>query len=41
MPGLREIVAHPNYIVLYRVTAASVEIVDVVHARREFPSSQE
>lgn len=35
--GLREIVAHPNYIILYRVTATSVEIVNVVHARRLFP----
>ncbi|WP_312283816.1 type II toxin-antitoxin system RelE/ParE family toxin [Candidatus Igneacidithiobacillus taiwanensis] len=39
IPGLREIIAHPNYIVFYRVTATSVEIVSVVHARREFPGS--
>lgn len=39
VPGLREIVAHPNYIVLYRVTATCIEVVSVVHARREFPSS--
>ncbi|OUI88673.1 plasmid stabilization protein ParE [Acetobacter persici] len=38
IPGLREIVAHPNYIVLYRVTSSSIEIVNVVHARRQFPS---
>lgn len=37
VPGLREIVAHPNYIVLYRVTSSSIEIVNVVHARRQFP----
>jgi toxin ParE1/3/4 len=37
VPGLREIVAHPNYIVLYRVTVSSVEIVSVVHSRRQFP----
>lgn len=37
IPGLREIVAHPNYIVLYRVTSSSIEIVNVVHARRQFP----
>ena len=36
-PGLREIVAHPNYIVLYRVTATCIEVVNVVHARRQFP----
>lgn len=37
MPGLREIVVHPNYIVLYCVTATCIEVVNVVHARREFP----
>lgn len=37
VPGLREIVAHPNYIILYHVTATCIEIVSVVHARREFP----
>jgi toxin ParE1/3/4 len=37
MPGLREIVTHPNYIVFYRVTATCIEVVNVVHARREFP----
>lgn len=36
--GLREIVAHPNYIVLYRVTSSHIEIVNVVHSRRQFPS---
>jgi transposase InsO family protein len=34
VPGLREIVAHPNYIVLYRVTATCIEIVIDVYARR-------
>lgn len=37
-PGMREIVAHPNYIVLYQVTTTCIEVVNVVHARREFPS---
>ena len=32
-PGLREIVAHPNYLVLYRI-----EVVAIVHSRREFPA---
>ena len=34
--GARELVAHPNYIVFYEVTD-KVEILAVVHARREFP----
>jgi toxin ParE1/3/4 len=37
VPGLREVVAHPNYVVLYRVAAACIEVVAVVHARRQFP----
>ncbi|HCQ0566105.1 type II toxin-antitoxin system RelE/ParE family toxin [Escherichia coli] len=37
--GLREIVVHPNYIVLYRVATSSIEIANVVHARRQFPFS--
>lgn len=39
-PATREIVAHPNYIVVYRVTIECIEVVNVVHARREFPSNQ-
>jgi len=38
VPGLREFVAHPNYAVLYRVTAMRIEIVNVVHVRRNYPS---
>lgn len=37
IPSMREIVAHPNYIVYYRVTASSIEVVNVIHTRREFP----
>ena len=39
IPGLREIIAHPNYIMLYRVLKDRIEVVNVVHARREFPPS--
>jgi len=39
VPGLREIVVHPNYIVLYRVKETCIEVINVVHARREFPGS--
>lgn len=35
--GTREAVAHPNYILIYRVTTQAVEILAVVHARREYP----
>jgi toxin ParE1/3/4 len=36
--GTREAVVHPNYILVYRVTADAVEVVNLVHARREYPS---
>lgn len=37
LPGLRKIVTHPRYIVFCQVTATSIKVVNVVHARREFP----
>lgn len=36
-PGLRGILAHP-YTVFYRVTEAAIEIVRVLHERRDFPA---
>ena len=36
-PGTREVVVHPNYILVYRVGADVIEIVAVVHARRNYP----
>jgi plasmid stabilization system protein ParE len=35
--GMRELIAHPNYIVIYQVRAADVRIVSVLHARQEYP----
>lgn len=32
----REIIVHPNYLVVYRVTDR-IEIVSVLHARQEYP----
>jgi toxin ParE1/3/4 len=37
VPGTRELVAHPNYIIIYRVLADRVEIVNVLHARQSYP----
>jgi len=37
MPAYREIVAHPNYLVFYRVLADKVQIEMVAHGRRNFP----
>lgn len=35
--GTRELVAHPNYIVVYRVTDDAIEIVSILHARQQYP----
>lgn len=35
--GTREAVVHPNYILVYRVTADLVEIVNLVHVRKSYP----
>ena len=35
--GTREIVAHPNYIVVYRVAADHVEVLGVMHSHQEYP----
>ncbi|MBD9588603.1 type II toxin-antitoxin system RelE/ParE family toxin [Pseudomonas sp. PDM03] len=36
VPNTREIVVHPNYLVVYRVTER-IEILSVLHARQEYP----
>lgn len=37
VPGTREIVVHPNYLVVYRVLADCIEVVSVMHAARQYP----
>ena len=37
IPGTREIVAHPNYIIVYRVTDTAIEVINVLHSRQEYP----
>jgi plasmid stabilization system protein ParE len=36
-PNTREAVAHPNYIVVYRVGADAVHILGVIHTRQQYP----
>lgn len=36
IPGTRELVAHPNYIVVYQVTER-LEVLSVLHARQSYP----
>lgn len=35
--GTREMVVHPNYILVFRVTVSSVEILNVLHSRQAYP----
>jgi addiction module RelE/StbE family toxin len=35
--GTREVVAHPNYIVVYRLMTDRIRVVGVVHTRRKYP----
>ncbi|MFW2829290.1 type II toxin-antitoxin system RelE/ParE family toxin [Sphingomonas sp. ID0503] len=35
--GTREAVVHPNYILIYRVTANAIEILTLVHTRQQYP----
>ena len=37
VPGTRQFVSHPNYILIYRVTTVAVEILNVVHSRQRYP----
>ena len=35
--GTREIVVHPNYIVVYRVELACIKVLSVLHVRQQYP----
>ena len=35
--GTREALVHPNYIIVYRVGATQIDILSVVHSRRNYP----
>jgi toxin ParE1/3/4 len=37
IPGTREAVVHPNYILVYEVRAESVEVISIIHSRRLYP----
>ena len=37
IPGTRELVVNANYILVYRVLADEVDIVNVLHSRQEYP----
>lgn len=35
--GTREMVVHPNYIVVYRVAASAIVVINVLHTRQQYP----
>jgi len=35
--GTRELVVHPNYVIVYQIGTASIEIISVLHARQQYP----
>jgi addiction module RelE/StbE family toxin len=37
VPGTREHMVHPNYIVVYQVGDAVIDILRVLHSRQQFP----
>lgn len=37
VPGTREYVVHPNYIVVYQVGDEMIDILRVLHSRRQYP----
>jgi len=39
LKGTREIVVHPNYIMVYRVEADTLTILRVLHAGQQWPSA--
>lgn len=39
--GTREAIVHPNYILVYRVGTDAVEIVNVMHSRRQYPAEDD
>ncbi len=39
--GTRELVVHPNYVVVYRVTISAIEVIDVLHSRQQYPRGKD
>lgn len=35
--GTREVVAHPNYIVVYTIRDRTIFVLSVLHARQQYP----
>jgi len=37
MPGCREVVVHPNFVVVYQVRTESIRVLRVLHSRQQYP----
>lgn len=37
VPGTREVIVHPNYILVYRVGTQVIDILAILHARQQYP----
>jgi addiction module RelE/StbE family toxin len=37
VPGTREAIVHPNYILVYRVGADAIDILAILHTRQQYP----
>lgn len=37
VPGTREAVVHPNYVLVYRITVDAIEILALLHTRQQYP----
>ena len=37
VPGTREVVIRPNYLVVYKVGESVIDVLRVLHARRQYP----
>jgi toxin ParE1/3/4 len=35
--GTRELIAHPNYIIIYRATETEIVVLRVLHAHQQYP----
>ncbi|RHW16327.1 type II toxin-antitoxin system RelE/ParE family toxin [Sphingomonas gilva] len=35
--GTRELIVHPNYIVIYRITPDAIDVLRILHARQLYP----
>ncbi|MFC0269087.1 type II toxin-antitoxin system RelE/ParE family toxin [Kushneria aurantia] len=40
VPATRELVVHPNYILIYELASEQIRILNVVHAARQWPPSR-